>query len=216
MIPTKKGYGIELWGTYDDLRSLYNILQEFLAQKDSSHNKWDTIIYSLMYDIRKAFEKKGLKARNSHYSMEGIRHYGCQVTWVSIIFVLAAIRRNSQYLEINKLERSVLLQLEYWVQRAMEEYDSVGAQKLKYFLDDLIYKENPFLLQFMMFIDRDFIVLGGGPQGFRLLPDLLNKACINHPQYELLYKELIDLAKSKNCSIDDLVANQSDDQIFEF
>ena len=70
-IPTKRGVGIELWGTYGDLDSLYNSINKFWNDEHfnfikgaESRNK---LIASFAYEIRKAMEHSPIKTTNTSY-----------------------------------------------------------------------------------------------------------------------------------------------------
>ena len=65
LIPTKNGLGIELWGTYDDIRTVYSVIANFWNQEDYITKKGfanrDQLISGFSYEIRKAYEESRLK-----------------------------------------------------------------------------------------------------------------------------------------------------------
>ena len=56
-IPTKKGMGVEIWGTYDDLSSFYEVIGKFWNHENQLNHKGsenrDKLISSFSYEIRK-------------------------------------------------------------------------------------------------------------------------------------------------------------------
>lgn len=39
LVPTKKGLGVEIWGTYDDLNSLYEVISKFWNDEHNLNKK---------------------------------------------------------------------------------------------------------------------------------------------------------------------------------
>ncbi len=106
-IATKKGIGAELWGTYDDLRTLYEVLGKFWNQdgftEKAGFDSRDKVISSFIYEIRKTYEGRRLKREYSHFMPDLVPHFGCQLSWVHIIFSMNAIRLNCASLRATNL-----------------------------------------------------------------------------------------------------------------
>ncbi len=180
LIPTKRGLGAELWGTYDDLRTIYEVIGKFWNQEDFLEKKGfdsrDKIISGFVHQIRKAYEGRRLTKDHSHFTLENIKHFGCQISWVHILFSLSAIRFNMRFFESNKLDLAIVLQLEYWIENSIRNFDEIGARQLQGYVSDGIYQGNPYTYQFMRSINADYFELGGGKSAFRKLPKLLGRA----------------------------------------
>ena len=214
IIPTKKGIGVEIWGTRNDLETLYDIIAQFWGDKNYLANKAfesrNKIISGFSYELRKGYEGSRLKKGNSHFSSENIEYFGTQVSWVHVLFSLNALRFNMQFYETNKFDISIFLQFEFWLEKAMNSFDEIGAQLLQPFISDGIYAGNEHLYHFMRSIDIDFLLLGGGKRAFRKLPNLLNKAVIYTKEYESYMAFLYADAKRLGCEISDMEINDND------
>ena len=96
-VPTKKGLGIELWGTRDDLEYLYEVISKFWNDESLFHIKGyedkNKLISSFSYEIRKASYGSRLLRNNSHYSFEEIPYVGFKISWVHILLKYLDITR---------------------------------------------------------------------------------------------------------------------------
>lgn len=217
-IPTKKGLGIEIWGTRDDLEYLYDIVSKFwndpsLSQIKGYEDKND-LISSFSFELRKASYGSRLNRTHSHYSFEEIPYCGFQVSWVHILFSIAALKYNMKLMKSDKADIAMFLNLEYWIERAMKSYDSVGAVNLLPFLDDAIHAGNEYLYLFMRHINSTFFGLKGGKKSFRSLAQLMRTAVFSTDEYNDLRNFLQSEAKKHNCKIEDLELND-DDKLYE-
>ena len=111
----------------------------------------------------------------------------------------------------NKGEIAMFLHLEYWIERAMESYDSIGAKKLLPFLNDAINAGNEYLYLYMRNINATFFEMKGGKNSFRKLADLLRTSIYSTEEYIDLLNFLQSEAKKHNCVIEDLELNDDDD-----
>lgn len=146
LIPTKRGLGVELWGTYNDLRNIYNVIsnfwdQERLTGKDMDDG--DSIIGSFLYEIRKGHDGRRLKRERDHFMHTELPYFGLKVSWVHILFSMHAVRHNMRIVESNKFDLAIMLQLEYWLERAMDSFDEIGARDLKPYIGSGIYQSIP-------------------------------------------------------------------------
>ncbi|MCH5599497.1 DUF6904 family protein [Niabella ginsengisoli] len=137
MLPTERGMGIELWGTYGDLYQLHDIVGKFWGKEEgnspqpkASENR-DKAISAFSYEIRKAFQGSRLEQpEGGHFYYSDGRHLGTRISWVHFLFSLTAIKFNMRYSPTNKQDIAQILLLEYWLEKAMFSYDAVGAKHL--------------------------------------------------------------------------------------
>lgn len=213
IIPTKRGLGVELWGTRDELDLIYEVLSKFWGEDKfyySGHESRDKILGGFFYHIRKACEGRMLITKESPITKEKIEYRGCKLSWVHFLFSIHALRYNTRFETVNKLELSLMLQLEYYLEKAMYEYDDVGAAVVSRFISDGISAENENIYLFMRSIDVDYIRNGIGKQGFRKLPYLLKRAVIftdEFKQHEIFLKKE---AERMNCNISQMEINDDD------
>lgn len=208
ILPTKKGLGVELWGNYDDVVFLYETISKFWNSEDRltkvGFENRDKLLSGFSYLIRKCYEGTKLKKSSSHFSLEKIEYFGVEISWVHFLFSLSALRYNMRYIENNKMDLSIMLQLEYWLENAMNKYDKIGASKLSYFISDGIYSGNIYLYQFMRSINADYFILNGEKKGFRKLPELLMRSVIFSDEYKSYTMNLESEAKRLNCETESL------------
>lgn len=214
ILPTKRGLGVQLWGTYEDLNGLYDILSKFWSQEDligkEDFDSRDKVIGGFVYEIRKAYSGNRLVQNHNHFTLEELKHFGCEISWVHILFSLSSIRYNMRYIENNKLDLSMMLQLEYWVEKAMNDFDPVGAIQLKQYISDGIFHGNPYVYLYMRSINADYFELGGGKTAFRRLPQLLKTGICYTEEFNRFETFLEKEAKRLNCKISELEMNDEE------
>ncbi|KGO93631.1 DUF6904 family protein [Flavobacterium subsaxonicum] len=208
IVPTQRGLGIEIWGTYEDLTTLYGITANLWGTEDKiavkgSENR-DELISGFSYELRKAYEGRRLNRKHSHFSFSEIQYYGASISWVHILFSLGALRYNMRYQENSKLDIAVVLQIEYWLEEAMNKYDTVGANSLIPYITEGITSANPYSYQFMRAINAEYFQLRGGKNAFRKLPRLLRRANIFSDEYKEYMNFLTTEALRLNCEISNL------------
>lgn len=208
ILPTKRGMGVEIWGTFDDLNAFYDVISKFWGDENKQtikgYGNRDKILSGFSYEIRKAYEGSRLIRETSHFSLENIQHFGVQISWVHFLFFLSALRYNMRFYDANKFEVSLILQIEYWLEQSMSNYDETGAKDLKGYIDDGIYAANEYGYQYMRSINLEYFLLNGGKKAFRKLPQLLMKSVYLTDDYKSYLNSLMEDAKKLNCGISDL------------
>lgn len=208
MVPTKRGVGVELWGTRGDLEYFYDAITNFFLGEDKlnfpgAENRLK-LLSSFSYEVRKAYEGVRLKRSYGHLAMEDQACLGTQFSWVHALFSLAGLKYAMNYQSMSKMDVAMILQLEYWLEKAMRSYDPKGAESLVEYINGGLYGGNDCIYQYMRFINADFIQLGGGKRAFRSLPDLLKKGAVGSDAYYDFMDFLTKEAKRLNCSMGDL------------
>lgn len=67
-----------------------------------------------------------------------------------------------RYSETNKLQLSILIQFEYWLEKAAINYDQNSGMNLNPFFNGAINGGNEYIYQLLISIDSDFLRLKGG------------------------------------------------------
>lgn len=205
IIPTKRGMGVELWGDYEDLNNFYEVISKFWNDENklniNGFENRDKLISGFSYEVRKAYEGNRLSRKSSHFSLEEVEYFGTQISWVHFLFSLSALRFNMRYSETTKYDISIFLQIEFWLEKAMNSYDKIGAEKLIDFIDNGIYGANDHIYQFMRSINLDYFLLGGGKMAFRKLPELLKRGILNTDDYKEYQTFLEKESERLNCEI---------------
>lgn len=215
LIPTKRGLGVEIWGTYDDLQVLYGIIGKFWNQENllnkSCFDNRDHVVSGFSYELRKAYGGDRLKRESGHYSYQNIPQFGCQISWVHLLFTIAALRTNMRYLESDKYDLGIFLILEHEAEFAMRKFDEQGARQMWPYISDGIYMSNEYLYQYMRSINAEYFEMSGGKMAFRKLPNLFRRAVFGTAEYDQ-YKAFLTIeAQRLGCEINNL--ELSDDHI---
>ncbi len=208
MIPTKRGLGVELWGTYEDLDQLYGVIGRFwndekYLNKEGFENR-DKLISGLSYEIRKAKDGSRQKRGSSHFSLEQGAYYGTQISWVHFLFSLSAIKYNMRFYPTTKFDISMVLQVEYWLENAMNTFDATRAKDLVGFIEDGLDGANDAIYQYMRGVNMDYFRLGGGKRAFGKLPELLKRGIFFTEEYKEYRAFLEKEAKRLHCNLSDL------------
>lgn len=208
IIPTKRGMGVELWGNYDDLNNLYEVIGKLWNDENKLSIKGfenrDKLISGLSYEIRKAFAGNRLKRKTSHFSQEAVTCYGTQISWVHFLFSLSALKYNMRYTETTKYDLSMFLQIEFWLEKSMKDFDEVGSRNLIGFIDDGLYGANEYIYHCMRSVNMDYFLLGGGKKAFRKLPELLKRGIFFSDEYRVYNTFLEKEAKRLGCAVNDM------------
>lgn len=211
IIPTKRGLGVELWGTFDDLKNIYDVVGKFWNNDNKLPDKGfasrDKLLSAVSYDLRKAHEGRRLKRDKSHFSLDEITYFGCKISWVHFIFSLHALRYNMRFYETNKFDIATMLQLEFWLEKSITTFDGPGAAKLIAFIDSGIHAGNNNIYLFMRSINIDYFQLGGGKRNFRKLPNLLKRGVLYSDEYKSYTAFLEIEAKKLKRNVIDLELN---------
>jgi len=214
IIPTKKGLGVEIWGNFDDMNIFYEFIGKFWNDENYIGKKGfesrDKLISGFSYEIRKAKDGNRLKRSRSHFSLEEQTHYGAKISWVHFLFSLTAIKYNMRYFETNKFDISMVLLLEFWLEKSMNSYDETGAKNLIRFIDDGIYGANELIYLYMRSINQEYFLMGGGKKAFRKLPELLKRAIFYSDEYKKYESFLNTEAKRLNIDIDNMEIDDDD------
>ncbi|MEO9806682.1 MAG: hypothetical protein ABJF04_25705 [Reichenbachiella sp.] len=211
-IPTKRGLGIELWGTREDLSQLYYLISNYwnndqYRSKPDYQNR-DLLMSSFSYEIRKARDESRMTREGNHYYPYTDQQYlGTNLSWIHILFSLAALKYNMSFSNTSKLEIATILTLEHWLASSMKEFDEKTAEQLMPYIDGALHEANAYIYNYMRSLNFRYFQLGGGKKAFRQLPDILSTGVYSTDNYNTLKKELESSAKANNCQVSDLEVN---------
>jgi hypothetical protein len=118
-----------------------------------------------------------------------------------------------RFIESNKYDLSIFLQLEFWLEKSMRTFDFIGSTLLIPFINDGIYASNEFLYQYMRSIDIEFFSLGGGEKSFRELPKLMKRSIYGTKEYDSYLQHLHKQSKRLKCKIDE-IEFEEDNEIY--
>lgn len=211
MLPVKNGLGIELWGSYKDIKELYFVTLSFCADENfqdrNGFNERNQILLDFVSHLRKSYQGRRLVRDTDHFTPDPQKVYGVKISWLEMIFYIGCINYNSKFSIVSKFDLAMFLQLEFWLEKSMIEYDEKGGNELKKYINSFINYNNEYLIIYYNFLDYEFFKLKGGKMPFRKLSKILSKAIDFSDENKLFLEELKREAKVLDCEINELVIN---------
>lgn len=201
--PTKRGIGVELWGSSSDLRIIYQVFTD-LWDFDNQDILSENIFSSFLFEIRHADQGDLLKREYNHFSLIKEQYFGCQFSWVQLFFFIAFVNYKKSLYRRNKLLDSIILQLEYWVEYALIEYDKKIGPQIASYLGNSLDGSNPFLYHTMRILNFRFFELRGGKNSFKKLPEILEGGVKGTKDYIEIRNNLLKRAIELGCEINEL------------
>ena len=205
--PTKKGTGIELWGDYGDLISLYETIHkigERLTEYKKKEKGQSYIIMGFAYEVRKSFQHSRLKENFVFDSENKVEYFGFRYLWTDLLYLISVLRYNAGYVVLDALDQANLYILEYNCKKALFDYDPQGAQQIQHFIGQKIDIHNDLLFLVLQGINVEYLSKTPGKRRFRGIPDLLIAYSQSSPAYKMWKSDMISRAKELDCSVDQL------------
>lgn len=199
---TKRGSGIEIWGDYSDLHSLYSTIHKLRNKLDDSKPKdkgQSEIMMNFAFELRKSFENNRLKQKFSFDSQLETEYYGFKYLWTDLLYLISILRFNAGYITLNELDQGNLFILEYNIKKALYEYDPIGAQVIEYFIGERININDELVALTLNAINIEFLTRKSGKKRFRDIPNLLIAYSPNSKNYKMWKSELEKDAERLNC-----------------
>ncbi|MBE2290196.1 MAG: hypothetical protein IAE95_11620 [Chitinophagaceae bacterium] len=135
--PTKSGTGITILGDYGDLASLYSTVQH-VADTLKESNRYQKgqfqLLMNFCYEIRKAYSGQRDKEKITFDSGDEHSYYAFRVVWTDILIFISVLRHNAGYAQSDKFNQACMYLVEYFVEKALFEYDPEGANIIKEFI----------------------------------------------------------------------------------
>ncbi|MEB2782157.1 hypothetical protein U3A58_17325 [Algoriphagus sp. C2-6-M1] len=206
--PTKRGVGVELWGTSADLRLMYQVFSDLWDLDDDKLT--ENILSAFLYEVRHADQGDRLIRENSHFSIERESHFGCQISWVQLLYFIAFVNHKKSLHPRNKLLDAIIFQLEYWTEEALVEYDGKTGQLMLTYVGKSLDGSNPHLYYFMRLANLKFFELKGGKRAFHQLPELMKEGVKGTVAFKTIRNRLILKAKELGCDPGELDLDEDD------
>lgn len=207
--PTKNGTGISIFGDYGDLNGLYSTIHEIANSLDENNVRLkaqNQLLMNLAYEIRKAYSGQRLKDTLIFSGDDKeMQYYGFQCVWTDILIFISVLRHNAGYVQTDKFQQANLYMLESVVEKALFDFDPVGANSIQYFIGQRINITNQYAFIIYQSLHLKFVSASSGKKRFRNIPQLIGD---HFSEYRQEYKDLIRSleisAKEQNCEITDL------------
>ncbi len=206
--PTKYGTGIEIFGDYLDLKSLYDSVH-FLAGEE------DALGYDLFmcfaYDIRKAnFNQR--ETETFHFDNEPIVYKGVKIFWAYILITVKFMRENAGLMLTKPEIQADIYRLEAIVESCLKSYDlNIGTQIFDWLTLQNIPRTEYIELLVSHITFKNLQAKNGKPR-FRKLNKGIKSLLLKHPDHKD-FKKLVDAeTKRLNCNIKDLGLDEDFDE----
>lgn len=209
VFPTKNGTGAAIYGDYGDLNALYDTVHhiaESLNEYNDNQKGQHQLLMNFAYEIRKAYSGNRLKEKLTYFGEESqVEYFGFYVVWTDILIFINTLRHNAGYISTGKLHQGALYFLEFFVEKALFDYDAKGAANIKEFIGQRIAITDKYVFLIYQALHIRYVSEKPGKKRFRNIPDYFAKY---FSSYTKEYKEMIASleisAKEQNCEILDL------------
>ncbi|MBQ9311466.1 MAG: hypothetical protein IJ213_00290 [Bacteroidales bacterium] len=208
-IADKNGKRVNFRGNKEDLNYLYKVLGKYACTNDEISNQHSAfksrsqLNTYFFYEIRHCYLGDRNIINDGYFeTYYKFISYECSFSWVYILFFINSIRRNMHFCDSSKLEQSILLYLEYWIETAMRNYDTTGAINLSKYITNHIDVDNKYLYQYMRKIDTLLTSMPNGKKTFRTIDSLMLASDNTRPEYTELLTQLTLEAFDSKTTID--------------
>ena len=197
--PTKRGFGITLYGDYEDLGSIHKTIHKLCDSWLIAENEQNEDALSIAYEIRKAYEGKRetivfKETKNTYFSFN--------IDWPFIIFYTSYFRYSASYCDTNKEDQSNLYRLEYYVEKSLIEYDHKIGNEILSWYQTIGCVSKDFIISYVDDVAYEFLYGGGsGKMNFRRLPQLLRRFIEWSDKYKEYSQYMQEQASINNCTI---------------
>lgn len=203
--PSKNGTGIEIWGDYGDLASLYHTIHKIASRLNEYDDKFkgqSDIVMSFAYEVRKSYEGSRLRETFSFNSENKVNYYGFQYLWTDLLFAISVLRLNAGYVMMDELDQANLYILEYTLKSSLTAYDPKGAEVLKLFIGQRINVHDPLIFHMLQGINYVYLSQKPSKARFRNIPNLIIGYTSPFSETHKLWKEDLEKnAKKLNCAV---------------
>jgi hypothetical protein len=201
-IPTKRGYGITLYGDYNDLESLHGTIHLICDENSYGVYSHKERTLSIAYKIRKAYERKQQKIIDKEH---GSIDYATNIDWPAVLFYASFLRHAAGFCPTTKKDQANLYRFEYCIESALVSYDyNIGTDILRWY-DTTGCVSKDFIISFIDEITYEYLYGGlSGKRNFRRLPELLRNIRSSSDEYRGFAEYIKAEAQKNDCTPDQL------------
>ncbi|MEP0007083.1 MAG: hypothetical protein ABJ387_13715 [Balneola sp.] len=199
--PTEKGAGIELYGDYNDLKSLYDTIL-YLVDDNYIHTQIGDFIFGFSYEIRHAYQRDRLIETFGFDKYDTVNYTGTKILWPHLLIYLALLRYSAGMKSTDKEVQSNLYRIEHEVENCISQSFGQHSHDLinLYPTMDMINTKN-YLVQFIDYQSERFVSdFKTKTKRINNLKSILLDISPLSDGYVEFEKHLNKIAKEKNCS----------------
>ncbi len=197
---TKFGTGIEIFGDYWDLKSLYETVHALAGTEDTPGNG---LLLNFAYEVRKANDNRR-ETDTSDFAEELIIYRGFKIFWTHLFPTVKFMRASAGFMTTTPDIQSDIYRLESIVEKCLKSYDqTIGTQIFDWLTFNNIPRTNYIELLIEHITIKNIKAKDGKPR-FKQLRKDIEVFLYNHPDH-LDFKKFIESeAKRLNCEISNL------------
>lgn len=201
-IPTKRGYGVTLYGDCKDLESLHGTIHLICDENSYGVYSHKEMALSIAYEIRKAYEGKRQKIIDEE---RGSTYYATNIAWPEALFYASFLRHTAGFCPTTKKDQANLYCFEYCIESALVSYDyNIGTDILIWY-DTIGCVSKDFIISFVNEINYEYLHGGlSGKRNFKRLPELLRNIHSSSDEYNRFAEYIKTEAQKNNCRPDQL------------
>ncbi|MEJ5962862.1 DUF6904 family protein [Pedobacter immunditicola] len=208
LIVTRKGTGVQFWGIFNDLNSLYHTLLKLTVDEEEEHGSRhgrDMILYTFMYELRHSYQGTRQKKRQLVADGEDEIVYGFKWLLIDMIFLISACRFNASFAVLSETDQFNLHELEEALKKAVREYDSKGAAAIEKFVGiNGVDVSNDLVWQLNQQVCAEFLEMKPDLPRLRKIPELLNQTFKHSPTYSYMLAKINKIARTIGCTSDEI------------
>ena len=125
---TKRRAGLVLWGDTWSLHAVHDLVHKVNEESPLVRDK-EGFLLGLAYDVRKAFEGQREKAVRERFE-DKCPIYGVEILWPVIAAQVAMLRASMAFIPTDRMDQSVMYELEHLIERAVRELSPAGAEQI--------------------------------------------------------------------------------------
>ncbi len=192
--PTPNGTGIEIFGDYWDLDSLYNTLHAITTEGTPSND----VLLGFAYDVRKA--NANLRETDAtEFNEELIIYRGFKYFWFDFFVTVQFMRKCANYFPTVSSIQADTYRLEAILESSLKAFDQVLGTEIFDWLSVNLIPENEYIGLFIRDLTYRTLTALDGPERFKQIREEVETLSIRNPIYKAFKKDMEAQAKFNNC-----------------
>jgi hypothetical protein len=200
---TKHGTGMLLRGDQADLTALHTLVHKLASYFESveAQGPQANTLIDFAYEVRKAREGHREKYEGGGTSP----YYGFRSTWPYLFVISNLLRSAAAHSPTTAYDQALLGLFEACMITALEEYDALGAQRVRADVGQHVYVASPLLVHAAANLNFNYLRMGATKQRFRTLAVLLHEYLSPiGDSYKTLEAQVQASAAHHRCSISEI------------
>ncbi len=192
--PTPNGTGIEIFGDYWDLNSLYTTLHAITTEGTPSN----VVLLGFAYDVRKA--NANLRETDAtEFTEELIIYRGFKYFWFDFFVTVQFMRKCANGFPSVSSIQADTYRLESILESSLKGFDPILGSEIFDWLSVNLIPENEYIGLFIRDLTYRSLKALGGSERFKLIREEVETLSIRNQIYMAFKKDMESQAKLNNC-----------------